>query len=95
MSFGTDYRENPLARTKIIATVGPACETREALRDLILRGVSDELHEVRCDKAEPLEREGGRPGSVEGSSQKPAHTGPIFSNGDGWRERAAKDLQLP
>ena len=33
MSFGTDYRENPLARTKIIATVGPACETREALRD--------------------------------------------------------------
>lgn len=39
MSFGTDYRENPLARTKIIATVGPACETREALRDLILRGV--------------------------------------------------------
>ena len=30
MSFGTDYRENPLARTKIIATVGPACETREA-----------------------------------------------------------------
>lgn len=39
MSFGTDYRENPLARTKIIATVGPACETREALRDLIVRGV--------------------------------------------------------
>lgn len=39
MSSSSDYRENPLARTKIIATVGPACEDREALRDLILRGV--------------------------------------------------------
>ena len=39
MSFGSDYRENPLARTKIIATVGPACETRDALRALIRRGV--------------------------------------------------------
>jgi pyruvate kinase len=39
MSFGGDYRENPLARTKIIATVGPACETRDALRALIRRGV--------------------------------------------------------
>lgn len=39
MSFGNDYRESALARTKIIATVGPACESREALRDLILRGV--------------------------------------------------------
>ena len=25
MNSGNDYRENPLARTKIIATVGPAC----------------------------------------------------------------------
>ncbi len=39
MNSGNDYRENPLARTKIIATVGPACESREALRDLIQRGV--------------------------------------------------------
>lgn len=39
MSPGDDYRENPLARTKIIATVGPACEDRDALRDLMLRGV--------------------------------------------------------
>ena len=39
MGSSRDYRENPLARTKIIATVGPACEDREALRDLILRGV--------------------------------------------------------
>lgn len=33
------YRENPPARTKIIATVGPACEGLKALRALILRGV--------------------------------------------------------
>ena len=39
MSSGSDYRESPLAKTKIIATVGPACETRDALRDLITRGV--------------------------------------------------------
>ena len=39
MNSGNDYRESPLTRTKIIATVGPACEDREALRDLILRGV--------------------------------------------------------
>ena len=39
MDSGNDYRESALARTKIIATVGPACESREALRDLILRGV--------------------------------------------------------
>lgn len=39
MNSGNDYRESPLTRTKIIATVGPACETPESLRDLILRGV--------------------------------------------------------
>lgn len=39
MRSGNEYRENPLARTKIIATVGPACEDRESLHDLILRGV--------------------------------------------------------
>jgi pyruvate kinase len=39
MSSGNDYRESALAQTKIIATVGPACESRVALRDLILRGV--------------------------------------------------------
>ena len=31
--------ECPLVKTKIIATVGPACEARERLRDLILAGV--------------------------------------------------------
>lgn len=32
------YCEHRLTRTRIIATVGPACATREALRDLILAG---------------------------------------------------------
>jgi pyruvate kinase len=31
--------ERPLVKTKIVATVGPACEARERLRDLILAGV--------------------------------------------------------
>ncbi|MDA1162208.1 MAG: pyruvate kinase [Planctomycetota bacterium] len=39
MSSGNDYHENPLAKTKIIATVGPACESQDALRGLITRGV--------------------------------------------------------
>lgn len=33
------YTERALVKTKIIATVGPACESREALRDLVLAGV--------------------------------------------------------
>lgn len=39
MSRGSEYRESPLARTKIIATVGPACDSRDKLRDLVVRGV--------------------------------------------------------
>lgn len=33
------YRERPVAKTKIVATVGPACEDRESLRGLIDAGV--------------------------------------------------------
>ena len=39
--MGTDTQniEPPLVKTKIIATVGPACCDRQALRDLVLAGV--------------------------------------------------------
>jgi len=33
------YAEKPLAKTKIIATVGPACESLDSLRELALSGV--------------------------------------------------------
>jgi pyruvate kinase len=33
------YTERPLVKTKIIATVGPACESRERLRELVQAGV--------------------------------------------------------
>ncbi len=33
------YNESPLVKTKIIATVGPACTTLDKLRDLVIAGV--------------------------------------------------------
>ncbi len=39
MTLPAAYREPMLVRTKIIATVGPACAEKEQLRDLILSGV--------------------------------------------------------
>ena len=39
MATDTQNIEPPLVKTKIIATVGPACSERSALRDLVLAGV--------------------------------------------------------
>ena len=39
MATKTKYREHRLTRTKIIATVGPACGDRETLQDLVTAGV--------------------------------------------------------
>ena len=39
MSRNQKYREHRLTRTKIIATVGPACGDRETLKDLVTAGV--------------------------------------------------------
>ena len=39
MATDTQNIEPPLVKTKIIATVGPACSERSVLRDLVLAGV--------------------------------------------------------
>jgi pyruvate kinase len=48
------YTERPFVKTKIIATVGPACETREQLRDLIAAGV--DLFRLNFAHGEPAWR---------------------------------------